>query len=71
MKTKNRTFNQVRRRRLDIDLPELDTILDTAVEKPLTETEASKVKLALHILFDRLTPQPRTTEKNAQGAGLY
>lgn len=66
VKTKTRPLNQVRRHRIDIDLPELDTILDTAVEKPLTETEASKVKTALHILFDRLMPQPRTTEKSAQ-----
>ena len=69
VKTKNRSFNQVRRRRIDIDLPELDTILDTAVEKPLTETEATKVKTALHLLFERLTPQPRTTEKSAQVLG--
>jgi len=30
---------------------------------------ASKVKTVLHILFDRLVPQPRTTEKSAQVLG--
>lgn len=69
MKKKNRAFKQIRRRRIDIDLPELDNILDTAVEKPITETDANKVKTALHVLVDRLTPQPRTTEKIAQVLG--
>lgn len=63
---KNKTSQKVRKRRIDIDLQELDGILDAAVEKPIPETDANKVKTALHVLVDRLTPQPRTTEKTAQ-----
>lgn len=57
---------QVRKRRIDIDLQELDEILDTTIEKPIPETDANKVKTALHVLVSRLTPRPRTTEKIAQ-----
>jgi len=66
VKKKNQPFTHIRKRRIDIDLQELDSILDTAVEKPLTETEANKIKTALHILVERLTPQQRTTEKIAK-----
>ena len=55
-----------RKNRIDIDLQELDGILDAAVVKPIPETDADKVKTVLHALVDRLTPQPRTTEKTAQ-----
>jgi len=41
-------------------------IYDAAVERTISETDADKVKKALHALVDRLTPQPRTTEKTAQ-----
>lgn len=61
-----KTSEHIKRSRIDIDLQELDGILDAAVEKPIPETDADKVKKALHALVDRLTPQPRTTEKTAQ-----
>ncbi|MBI2266887.1 MAG: IS66 family transposase [Armatimonadetes bacterium] len=56
----------VKRRRIDIDLRELDGVMDAAVEEPITETDANKVKTALHVLVERLTPEPRSTEKTAQ-----
>ena len=65
-KNRKKAFKKTIKRRIDIDLQELDNILDTAVEKPIPEMEANKVKTALHILVERLTPQPRTTEKTAQ-----
>lgn len=64
--SKTKTSRHIRKRRLDIDLQELDGILDAAVEKPIAESDADKVKTALHILVDRLTPQPRTAEKTSQ-----
>ncbi len=63
---KTRAFKQTRKSKIDIDLQELDGILDAAVEKPIPETDANKIKTALHVLVDRLTPRPRTTEKTAQ-----
>lgn len=65
MKTSQK-FKQTRNCRVDIDLQELDGILDAAVEKPIPETDANKVKTALHVMADKLTPRPRTTEKKAQ-----
>lgn len=62
---KNKKRELTKRNRIDINLQELDGILDTAIEKPIPEMDANKVKTALHTLVDRLTPQPRTTEKTA------
>jgi len=63
---KTKTSGHIKKSKIDIDLQELDGILDAAVEKPIPETDADKVKMALHALVDRLTPQPRTTEKTSQ-----
>jgi len=63
---KIKTSTNIRKSRIDIDLQELDGILDAAVEKPILETDANKIKTALHVLVDRLTPRPRTTEKTSQ-----
>ncbi|MHC9541863.1 MAG: IS66 family transposase [Vulcanimicrobiota bacterium] len=61
-----KTFGHIKKSKIDIDLQELDGILDAAVEKPIPESDADKVKKALHALVDRLTPKPRTTEKISQ-----
>jgi len=50
------------RRRLDIDLEELDRVIDSATRAPLAESEAKKLKAALHAMADRLKPK-RNTEK--------
>ena len=50
------------RRRVDVNLEELDRVLDGARETPLSETDCEKVKTALHALAAMLV-RPRNTEK--------
>lgn len=50
------------RRRMDVNLDELDRVLDGAREAPLSEADCEKVKAALHALAAMLVP-PRNTEK--------
>ncbi len=53
---------KARRRRVDVNLDELDRVLDQAREEPLSETDCEKVKSALHALAAMLV-RPRNTEK--------
>src|SRR5215831_9245667 len=50
------------RRGVDVNLDELDRVLDSARETPLSEADCEKVKTALHALAAMLV-RPRTTEK--------
>ena len=50
------------RRRVDVNLDELDRVLDGAREVPLSEADCEKVKTALHALAAMLV-RPRNTEK--------
>src|SRR5215475_9263492 len=50
------------RRRVDVNLEELDRVLDGAREAPLSESDCEKVKAALHALAAMLG-RPRNTEK--------
>src|SRR5215468_11776025 len=50
------------RRRVDVNLDELDRVLDGARETPLSEADCEKVKTALHALAAMLV-RPRNTEK--------
>lgn len=50
------------RRRVDVNLEELDRVLDGARQAPLSETDYDKLKDALHALAAMLV-RPRTTEK--------
>lgn len=50
------------RRRVDVNLEELDRVLDGAREVPLSEADCEKVKTALHALASMLV-RPRNTEK--------
>jgi transposase len=52
------------RRRLDVNLDELDQVLDGARQAPLSEADCDKVKDALHAMAAMLTP-PRPTEKTS------
>lgn len=52
------------RRRLEVNLDELDQVLDGARESPLSEADYDKLKGALHALAAMLV-QPRTTEKTS------
>ena len=52
----------MKRKRVDVNLKELDQIIDHAREVPLSESESEKLKEALHALAGML-PAPRSTEK--------
>jgi transposase len=54
----------MKRKRVDVNLNELDQIIDHAREAPLSESESGKLKEALHALAGML-PAPRSTEKTS------
>ena len=54
----------MKRKRVDVNLKELDQIIDHAREAPLSESESEKLKAALHALAGML-PAPRSTEKTS------
>src|SRR5579859_6887258 len=54
----------MKRKRVDVNLKELDQIIDHAREAPLSESESEKLKEALHALAEML-PAPRSTEKTS------
>jgi hypothetical protein len=62
------------RRRIDVNLDELDRVLDGARQAPLSEADYEKVKDALHAMAAMLV-RPRNTEKTsavleeAEGSG--
>src|ERR1035437_4573668 len=53
------------RRRIDVNLEELDRVLDGAREAPLSESDHDKLKDALHALAAMLV-RPRNTEKTSE-----
>ena len=55
---------RVKRKRVDVNLEELDRVLDHAREAPLSEPDYDKLKQALHALAGMLA-KPRTTEKTS------
>ena len=52
------------RRRIDVNLDELDQIIDRGTREPLSESEGQKLKTALHAMAERLLPK-RNTEKTS------
>src|SRR5436305_15318586 len=50
------------RRRLDVDVEELDRVIDAAENGPLSKADRQKLKTALHARVARLA-QKRNTEK--------
>ncbi len=50
------------RRRLDVDVEELDRVIDAAENGPLSKADRQKLKTTLHALVERLAQQ-RSTEK--------
>jgi len=56
------------RRRLDVNLVELDQVLDSALEAPLSESDHGKLKETLHALAALLV-RGRNTEKTSEVAG--
>lgn len=55
----------MKRKRIDVDLEELDRVLDQAREAPLGEPDYDKLKGALHALVGMLA-KPRSTEKTRE-----
>jgi hypothetical protein len=45
------------RRRIEVNLEELDRIIDHGTRSPLSESDGQKIKAALHAMADRLTPK--------------
>ena len=57
-------MKSAKRRRVDVNLDELDRVLDGAREAPLSEADCDKLKSALHALAAMLAPS-RNTEKSS------
>jgi transposase len=53
------------RRRVDVNVEELDRIIDDARTAPLSEADSQKLKAALHALVGRLLPEPKTEKTSA------
>ena len=58
----------MKRRRIDVNLKELDQVLEGARQAPLSDPDYEKIKTALHALVDALT-KPRSTEKSSAVLG--
>ncbi len=56
--------NKATRRRIEVNLEELDRIIDHGTRAPISESDGQKIKAALHARADRLTPK-RSTEKTS------
>ena len=57
-------MKSAKRRRVDVNLDELDRVLDGARQAPLSEADCDKLKGALHALAAMLV-RPRNTEKTS------
>jgi transposase len=53
------------RRRIDVNVEELDRIIDDAKSAPLSEADSQKLKTALHALAERLLPPPKTEKTSS------
>ena len=58
----------MKRRRIDVNLGELDQLLDQAVQAPLSEPDCHKIKTTLHTLVEMLAAK-RSTEKTSAVVG--
>jgi hypothetical protein len=56
------------RRRVDVNVDELDRIIDGAMREPLNETDGQTLKTALHAMAERLV-RGRNTEKTSSVLG--
>jgi len=52
------------RRRIDVNLEELDQIIERSTQAPLSQSEGQKLKTAIHAMAERLSWK-RTTEKTS------
>ena len=56
---------KIPRRRIDVNVAELDRIIDGAKSTPLTESDSQKLKTALHALAERLLPRSKTEKTSS------
>ena len=52
------------RRRIEVNLEELDQIIDRGTQVPLSESEGQKLKTAIHAMAEKLV-RKRSTEKTS------
>src|SRR5581483_4375520 len=53
------------RRRVDVNVEELDRIIDSGMSAPLSEADGQKLKTALHAMIERLRPQAKTEKTSS------
>ena len=53
------------RRRVEVNLDELDQIIDRGTRAPLSESEGQKLKAALHAMAEKLVRKRNTEKTNA------
>lgn len=53
------------RRRVDVNVEELDRVIDETEKGPLSEEDRRKLRTALHALIDRLRPQAKTEKTSS------
>ena len=53
------------RRRLDVNVEELDRVIDAAENGPLSKADCQKLKTTLHALVERLAPKRNTEKTNS------
>ena len=58
----------MKRRRVEVNVGELDQLLEGARQAPLSDPDYEKISTALHALVDALA-KPRSTEKSSAGWG--
>ena len=58
----------MKRRRIDVNLGELDQLLDQAQQTPLSEPDCNKIETTLHTLVEMLAAK-RSTEKTSAVVG--
>lgn len=55
-----------KRQRVTVDLPQLDSIVEAATERTISQAEATTLKTAIHAMAQQLTPEFRTSEKASE-----
>src|SRR5215471_303872 len=58
-------MKKVSRRRIDVNVEELDRIIDGGKSAPLSESDSEKLKSALHALAERLLPRSKTEKTSS------
>ncbi|MGB6392330.1 MAG: hypothetical protein WBF14_08190 [Candidatus Acidiferrales bacterium] len=53
------------RRRIDVNVDELDRIIEAAMQAPLNETDGRTLKTAVHAMAERLVRRRNTEKTNA------